>query len=396
MISLNPNDPVPRMRWRRALGGGVSALGLVGLTATAALAADGGASSTPSMGSAELQYGVCVSCHGAHGEGRPELQGPRIGDLEAGYVELQLKAYRGGGRGGASVPSSMPMVAVAQGLTDEQIASLGAYVAGLSPEQRSPGEPVEGGEAAYASCAACHGADARGVPAMSAPDLLYQDSADLKLQLQLYRDGKRGGTGSPSMAASMAAVSKGLDDATIDLVVAHIASLRPERAAQAEPAGSVTEEEGLTAFADIYAVSQSPRCMNCHPAGDAPLQTDASRPHNMGVTRQSPSVGLHCSTCHSAAASYNGQAPLPPSDTIWSLAPQDMVFEGRSAAELCAQLTDVEINGGRGPVELTEHVANDHLLITSWHSGRTPPPISHEELVARFETWADAGAPCPE
>ena len=46
-------------------------------------------------------------------------------------------------------------------------------------------------------------------------------------------------------------------------------------------------------------------------------------------------------------------------------------------------------------VELTEHVENDHLLMTSWHSGRTPPPISHEELVERFETWSAAGAPCP-
>jgi len=344
----------------------------------------------------ELLYGVCVSCHGAHGEGRPEMNGPRIGDLDAAYQAAQLRAYRDGGRGSAAIPASLPMAAVAKGLSDDTIDRLAAYAAGLHPEQRTPGAAPEGGEAAYASCATCHGADARGMPAMGAPELLYQDSAYLAESLRQYRDGTRGGAGAPPMALTMAALAKGLDDATIDTLVQYIASLRPERSAMAEPTGTASVAEGLAAFDDIYAVTQSPRCRNCHPAGDAPLQTDASVPHSMGVTRFSPNLGLHCSTCHPAVASADGLAPLPPADPIWSLAPKDMVFEGRSAAQICAQLGNVEINGGRGPVELTEHVAHDHLLITSWHSGRTPPPISHAELVARFETWANAGAPCPE
>lgn len=136
--------------------------------------------------------------------------------------------------------------------------------------------------------------------------------------------------------------------------------------------------------------------MKCHPAGDAPLQGDDSHVHTMGVTRSSPGVGLHCNTCHAAVASGEGEAPVPPADTIWSLAPAAMVFQGRTPAEICSQLSNPDINGGRGPVELTEHVEADHLLITSWHSGRTPPPLSHEALVQRFETWAAAGAPCPQ
>ena len=34
-------------------------------------------------------------------------------------------------------------------------------------------------------------------------------------------------------------------------------------------------EAGKKAFLDVARVLQSPRCMNCHPVGDAPLQTDA-------------------------------------------------------------------------------------------------------------------------
>ena len=35
------------------------------------------------------------------------------------------------------------------------------------------------------------------------------------------------------------------------------------------------------AFKKVYAVLQSPRCMNCHPSGDIPLQGDDSRLHAM-------------------------------------------------------------------------------------------------------------------
>ena len=122
---------------------------------------------------------------------------------------------------------------------------------------------------------------------------------------------------------------------------------------------------GLAAFADIYAVATHPRCLNCHPSGDVPLQTDESTPHSMGITRFSPLQGQHCSTCHAGSGVGDGLAPLPPADPAWSMPPKHMAFE-------------------------------DHLLITSWHSGRTPPPLSHPELVDRFATWASAGAPCPE
>ena len=346
---------------------------------------------------AEQLYGVCVHCHGAHGEGRPELGTPRIGDLTADYVYGQLVALRSGTRGGhADDLDAKPMVAIAKGLAgDETLKTLATFVEHLAPEHRSVGDERPEGEALFQPCIACHGADARGNPALKAPDLLFQDGSYLTRQLKNYRDKKRGAEGADPLAVAMAAQAGALSDEDIDAVVAHIASLRPERPALNNYEVSVSEVDGLKAFGDIYAVATHPRCMNCHPNGDRPLHTDASVPHGFNVTRFTPFKGMHCKTCHAASPIGQGVAPAPPADPLWSLAPKQMVFENRTPKQLCEQLKDPEKNGGRGFIDTTAHIANDHLLMTSWHSGRTPPPISHPELVKRFETWGKAGGPCP-
>src|SRR5882672_8754726 len=43
--------------------------------------------------------------------------------------------------------------------------------------------------------------------------------------------------------------------------------------------------ESVEAFMQVYKVLMSPRCMNCHPAGDQPLQGDDSHIHTMSVQR---------------------------------------------------------------------------------------------------------------
>src|SRR5688572_28461352 len=41
----------------------------------------------------------------------------------------------------------------------------------------------------------------------------------------------------------------------------------------------------VAAFLKVYEVLMSPRCMNCHPAGDIPLQGDDSHLHTMSPIR---------------------------------------------------------------------------------------------------------------
>jgi len=151
------------------------------------------------------------------------------------------------------------------------------------------------------------------------------------------------------------------------------------------------------AFEPVAQVLLSPRCRNCHPAGDAPLQTDASRPHTMNVRRQIEGLGANCKTCHNAA---NGaMAHQPPGSPHWAMPPAatPMVFEGKSPSELCRDLKDLAKNGKRSLEDLVHHVSSDALVLWAWKPGpgRNPPPLSHEEFSAAFKKWADQGGPCP-
>ena len=166
--------------------------------------------------------------------------------------------------------------------------------------------------------------------------------------------------------------------------------------ALAQPAAP-SRDDGLAAFHVVYAVLESPRCRNCHPAGDAPLQFDDGRPHAMNISRRSERNGLTCATCH---GTHNGtRLNQPPGAPNWHLPPAatPMTFEGRSEPALCAQLLDPVKTGGRDVAALVEHVAHDPLVAWGWAPGpgRTPVAVPREQLVTAMQTWAAAGTPCP-
>lgn len=155
------------------------------------------------------------------------------------------------------------------------------------------------------------------------------------------------------------------------------------------------------AFLAVYKVLISPRCMNCHPKGDAPLQGDDSHVHTMDVTRGPDGKGLYamkCANCH-----QSGNTPglnMPPGNPNWHLPPADMpmVFEGRSPRELALQLKDPNQNGHKTLQQLIEHVAHDTLVMWGWNpgEGRTLPPLKHAEFVKQFKTWVAMGAAVPD
>src|SRR5262249_36048028 len=61
---------------------------------------------------------------------------------------------------------------------------------------------------------------------------------------------------------------------------------------------------GVTAFETVRGVLQHPRCQNCHPDGDAPLQGYDSHVHMQNVQRGPTGAGMvgeECSTCHGPA-----------------------------------------------------------------------------------------------
>jgi len=159
-------------------------------------------------------------------------------------------------------------------------------------------------------------------------------------------------------------------------------------------------EAGRKAFVDVARVLQSPRCQNCHPDGDAPLQTDRGRPHAMNITRASVEAGLACGTCHQERNSEAIGVPGgPPGAPRWGLPPKEtpMVFQNKSLTALCEQLKDPERNGHKDESALLEHVGHDPLVLWGWQPGgkRTLPPLSHAAFVAAFKTWTASGSACP-
>jgi hypothetical protein len=174
----------------------------------------------------------------------------------------------------------------------------------------------------------------------------------------------------------------------------------PAEPAKPEPTPA-QKAAGAKAFGKVYSVLMSPRCMNCHPAGDAPLQTDQSKPHAFNISRASVEAGLDCSTCHQDRNADEIGAPGgPPGAPNWHLPEKEMplIFEGRTPAQLCAQLKDPEQNGHKTLDQLLHHVGHDPLVLWGWNPGgkRTKPPLAHDAFVAEFKTWVESGGACPE
>jgi hypothetical protein len=158
------------------------------------------------------------------------------------------------------------------------------------------------------------------------------------------------------------------------------------------------EPDGKVAFKVVYDTLMHPRCMNCHPAGDAPLQYDDSRVHGQNISRRSEKNGLPCAACH---REKNGTKPnLPPGAPNWHLPPEatPMIFQGRTPKQLCEQLKDPKQTGGKDLAKLIHHVEDDALVGWGWDPGpgRKPVPTPRATVVAAMKTWAAAGAPCPD
>jgi len=154
------------------------------------------------------------------------------------------------------------------------------------------------------------------------------------------------------------------------------------------------------AFLAAYKVLMSPRCMNCHPKGDVPLQGDDSHLHTQGVKRGIDGKGVYalkCTNCHQPQNSLG--IHMPPGNPNWHLPPANMkmVFEGKSPRELAAQLKDTKRNGNKTMAQLIDHVTNDKLVLGGWDpgEGRKLPPLSHDEFAKNFKAWVDKGAYLP-
>ncbi len=192
--------------------------------------------------------------------------------------------------------------------------------------------------------------------------------------------------------------------------------LAAERELKIEPPaeGSVTVEAGLAAFKRIYEVTSHPRCSNCHVGADnIPMWSGPSygetRNHGMNIHAGESRIGAEtilCSACHTTLVEGRAGAndvphAAPRVALAWQLAPVEFAWFGKSAAEICAQLSDPERNGGRDFLALARHLAEDagHDGFVKWGwepgGGRQPAPYSLQEHIDDIFAWGAAGQPCP-
>lgn len=179
---------------------------------------------------ARADVAYCASCHGVDGRGRGNAHVPRLDILGEAYIAATLAAYRSGARqsgimhhaastldeaedarlarfygGAAQAPSAAP----APSNPDEELVARGRTLAMGAPSS-----------AGVAACNACHGPWPERL-SPSFPRLSGQPEVYLRQQLELWRDGKRGGT---SRAHLMHEAARTLTSEDIDALAAFYAS----------------------------------------------------------------------------------------------------------------------------------------------------------------------------
>ncbi len=156
------------------------------LAGGAALAAD------PEKGR-KLVAGKCFLCHGMAGESSSEVF-PRLATQNATYLAKQLKDFQTGRRKGTT------MNEMAAGLSEADMADLGAFFAAQKAEPHAPTDRELGAVGKYlyargnsysgvAACASCHGADAHGTASL--PRLAGQQASYLESQLKQFNKRER-------------------------------------------------------------------------------------------------------------------------------------------------------------------------------------------------------------
>lgn len=191
--------------------------------------------SPPARGAAadagKVFQSYCAQCHGAQGEGNSSLAAPTIAGLPEWYIFNQLNKFRSGVRGAHPKDvAGMRMYAIARYLrTDDESKAMATFVATLPAVANKPtltGGDATRGQATFALCSTCHGADAAGNQALNAPKIAGQNDWYMLTQLEHFKAGIRAGDpAADPIGSTMRAIAIGLDEQSMRDVIAHIQTL---------------------------------------------------------------------------------------------------------------------------------------------------------------------------
>lgn len=169
-------------------------------------------------------YAVCAACHGLQAEGNAALNAPKLTGQGDWYLKRQLQYFKNGARGthdnDVFGKTMAPMAATL--VNDAAINNVVSYIQTLpdNPAPPTVGQNTTNGKTIYATCAACHGVDGRGIQAMNAPRLAGMSDWYLITQLKNFKQGIRGAHPKDMYGPQMRSLAAILADdrATSDLV----------------------------------------------------------------------------------------------------------------------------------------------------------------------------------
>ncbi|MBM3356532.1 MAG: cytochrome c4 [Betaproteobacteria bacterium] len=202
---------------------------IAGMLAASSAFAQAPAKGDPAKGE-RIATQLCAACHAADGNS-PQPANPVLAGQHAEYTVKQLMDFKP--QGGKPAERGNPIMAgMVAGLTAEDMRNVGAYYENKKPAARAArdAELVKLGQVIYrggnlskgiTACAACHGPNGAGVPAMF-PRLAGQHAEYVAAQLKAFRAGER--ANDPGRMMRM--IAGKLSDKEIAAVADFIAGLR--------------------------------------------------------------------------------------------------------------------------------------------------------------------------
>jgi cytochrome c553 len=164
------------------------------LVALAALAPLGTQAAEPDLEKGQLLHRQCALCHGQYSQGIIGGKYPRMAGLPEYYLLEMIEKYKSGE---LNYPA-MTVVGGLRSLSDEDVASLAAYISDIDLDEVAPLDiptvpgDVEAGEDLYmGDCKTCHGRKGEGNTRKESPPLSGQYTEYLLRQVEMFKDKDR-------------------------------------------------------------------------------------------------------------------------------------------------------------------------------------------------------------
>lgn len=173
---------------------------------------------------------TCIACHGQDGNTSLMPLYPKLGGQHASYLAVQLSKFKSGVR---NEPTMTPM---AKPLSDQDMLDIAAYFGSQARKlgEASNQELAQKGRAIYLggnktkgvpACMACHSPTGLGNSAAKYPVLSGQNAAYVEKQLNDYKNGVRGSSGTDMNETMMRDIAMRLSPEEIKAVADYAAGL---------------------------------------------------------------------------------------------------------------------------------------------------------------------------